>query len=74
MKFIARKGADKIEIEVLADGSFKIITDKISAANHVGAEGLIKLLIAQAGGEGTREIRKGHQHHTHSHDGIEHTH
>lgn len=73
-KITATKGPDKLEIEFLEDGSFKITTDKISAANHVGADNLIKLLIAEAGGEATKEAHKGHRAHTHSHNGIEHTH
>lgn len=70
---IAQKGADKIEVEVLDDGSLKISTDRISAANHGSAEILIRELISSAGGEASR-VRKGHGH-THSHDGIgEHSH
>lgn len=41
---------DKIEIEILPDGSFKITTDKVSMANHTNAEGLLRALCDGAGG------------------------
>ena len=70
-KIIAQKGSDKIEVEILDDGSLKITTDKISAANHGSAEILIRELITNAGGDAQR-TRKGHAHdHSHEHD---HTH
>jgi hypothetical protein len=71
VKIIAQKGADKIEVEILDDGSLKISTDKISAVNHGGAEILIRELIAAAGGEAVRTGKHGH---SHSHDGEYHTH
>lgn len=71
-KIIAQKGADKIEVEILDDGSLKITTGKISAANHGGAEILIRELIKSAGGEATRE-HHGHSH-QHDHERADHSH
>lgn len=41
---------DRIEIEILADGSFKITTDKVSMPNHTNAEGLLRAICSGAGG------------------------
>lgn len=65
-KIIAQKGADRIEVEILDDGSLKVTTDKISMGNHGSAEILIRELLSGAGGGVTR-IRKGHGHHHHGH-------
>jgi hypothetical protein len=65
---------DILTIEVLPDGSFKIETDKVSQANHVGAEGLIREMAKLAGGKSERMHRHGnHGAHTHNHEG-EHEH
>jgi hypothetical protein len=65
--------ADKFEIEILEDGTIKITTDKVSAANHTNADGLIRELIKEAGGVAERTKRGGHIH-EHEHDGIVHSH
>lgn len=57
---------DELKIEILADGTIKVESDKVSAANHVTAEGFLKHLAELAGGPTTR-TRKGHTH-THHHD------
>lgn len=63
---------DKIDITILPDGSMKIETDKISAANHGGAEVLVQQLIKAMGGKVRRE-RKGHSHHhDHKHNHRHH--
>lgn len=49
--------SDKIDVEILNDGSLKISTDKISMANHAGAEALIRELVTGMGGESKR-LRK----------------
>ena len=64
---------DKIEIEILDDGSIKISTDAISMANHGGAEMLIRETIKLAGGEANRKQKAGH-HHMHEHNGHWHSH
>ena len=67
---------DSIQIEILADGTFKIETDGISQANHGGAEMLIRELATLAGGKSRRTLKTGaslaHAHHLHTQDG--HTH
>lgn len=49
---------DQIEVEVLADGTIKISADKISAANHMNAEQLLRNVQELTGGKVTRK-RKG---------------
>lgn len=63
---------DNMEIEILEDGTIKISTDKISMANHTGAEGLIREMVKAAGGKEDR-IRKAN-HVMHEHDGHFHSH
>ncbi len=57
--------ADIINIQVLEDGTFKISTDSVSMPNHTNAEGLIKQIVADAGGE-VQRVKKptivGHVH------------
>ena len=69
---------DKIEIEILEDGTIKMSTDKVSMPNHANAEGLIRQISADAGGEVTRTRTKKaglhHHGHAHEHDGHWHTH
>jgi hypothetical protein len=64
--------ADKIEIEILEDGTFKISTDKVSMANHTNAEGLLREISTVAGGE-TKRVKKANAV-VHEHDGIKHRH
>jgi hypothetical protein len=62
---------DKIEIEILEDGSLRIITGKISMANHRDADDIRDLLTTSAGGESTTvSTTKGKptKPHTHTHD------
>ena len=66
--------ADIITVEVLEDGSLKISTDKVSAPNHTNADGMIKALVADAGGVVTRARKGTMETHVHVHDGKEHTH
>jgi hypothetical protein len=58
---------DKVKIEILDDGSIKMTTDKVSAANHLSAEGIIREIAKLAGGEVTRKAREGYQQHSHDH-------
>lgn len=69
---------DDIQIEILEDGTIKVITDPVSGANHANAEQFLRDMAAKAGGETVRR-RKGaghaHEHgHTHVHTGGGHTH
>jgi len=69
---------DAISIKVLEDGTIKIETDKVSAANHVNAEGFIREIFRLAGGTGKRTLKTGaslhHALHVHAADGHTHTH
>ncbi len=49
------------------DGSVKITTPKISAGNHVGADGLLKYFAQLTGGSTKIEKRTGHAH-VHAHE------
>jgi hypothetical protein len=69
---------DTIEIEIIeADGSLKVTTDKISQANHLNADALLREMGRVMGGETIRTHRKdsyGHVHeHVHEHE-HEHNH
>jgi hypothetical protein len=64
--------SDKITIEILEDGKIKMSTDKISAANHGGAEMLIREMVKKAGGKENR-TRKANAHY-HEHNGEFHSH
>ena len=68
-------GIDKISIEILADGTIKSETSKISGPNHQNAEAFMKYLAELTGGE-TKRTRRGHTHvhgeeHEHEHDHAE---
>lgn len=68
---------DKIEIEILPDGTLKMTTDKISAPNHGKFEMLIREIVAMAGGAYTSKQRPGTTSHTHTNalgQTITHTH
>lgn len=56
---------DKFTIEILPDGTIKVSTDKVSAANHVNAEKFIREMFNKAGGE--VEIRHKHGKTIHHH-------
>lgn len=65
---------DKIEIEILPDGSLKITTDRISGPNHMNAEALLREVATLAGGTVTSKHKPGLQRHTHTHGGHTHQH
>jgi len=61
-------GEDTINIEILADGTIKAETDKISGPNHLNADNFLKWIAEQAGGEKSRQRRGTHSHsHEHHH-------
>jgi hypothetical protein len=74
--------ADRFNIEILEDGSYKITTDGVSMANHVSAEAFIRLANIIMGGESkrTRRIDVGASSHlqdalhSHAEDGHTHSH
>lgn len=66
--------ADRMTVEILADGTIRVTTDGISPANHVSAENFLGLISRLSGTEGQREARKdvrGHVH-VHAHDHHHH--
>lgn len=65
--------SDKIEIEILEDGTIKTSTDKVSMANHSSAEGFLKFVGRLCGGL-VQRVRKGGKHHGHAHGEHEHEH
>jgi len=57
---------DRIEYEILEDGTISIKTNKVSAVNHQSADDLLDMLEELTGG--TREIKSLKEHvHTHEH-------
>jgi len=65
---------DEIKIEILADGTIKIETDRIGPANHLSAERFIKEAQRLAGGATkiTRKVGKflrGQHDHSHTQTG-----
>lgn len=67
--------ADKMKIEVLADGTIKTTTDPISGANHQNAEQFLDFMARMGGGETKRVSRVDGSHLSqHVHDAFhEHT-
>ncbi len=63
---------DKIEIEVLSDGTLKISTDKVSMPNHANAEALLREIITGMGGKVDRKRKLNHHHHNHGENTHEH--
>ena len=66
--------ADKIEVEILADGTLKILTSEISPANHRAAESLVDFIKTLTGGPSTTTKRPDAKHHHHHGHGHTHTH
>ena len=69
-------GQDTINIEILADGTIKSETDKVSNANHISADAFMKYVSELAGGKTTR-TRRPHSHthiqdHEHDHEHENH--
>jgi hypothetical protein len=49
---------DTMVVEILEDGTIKVTTDPISAANHANAEQFLQFVARMAGGEATRVKRR----------------
>lgn len=62
-------GNDTMRGTILADGTIKLVTDAISAANHDNADQFVAAIARLAGGETTVEarddVRHDHEHHHH---------
>lgn len=65
---MAQTKHDEIIIEITEDGTIKMTTDPVSAANHSNAEGFLKEMSRLAGGE-TKRVKRGDKiAHTHVHE------
>lgn len=62
--------ADKMTIEILADGTIKTTTDKISAPNHASADAFLRD-VAQLTGNQTTKTKRSHSHAQHTHGQTE---
>ena len=56
---------DRITVEVLDDGTIKVVTDDLSGPNHMNADELLGFLGKLMGGE-VKEQKKPHAVHSHS--------
>ena len=64
---------DKLDIEILEDGTIQFSTDKISAKNHASADEFMAEIEKLCGGE--RVVEKRKQKYAHSHaKGVVHSH
>jgi hypothetical protein len=64
---------DKLEVEILADGTIKLTSDPVSAPNHASAAEFFKTVARLSGGEVKTSKRKDKVHHNHAHE-HEHSH
>ena len=78
MKFIATRGADKIEIEITEEALIKLSTDAVSQAEHANVESIYKLVASMAGGTTKRTLKPNlslaQALQVHAHDGHTHSH
>jgi hypothetical protein len=65
---------DRIQIEVLKDGTAKSTTDAVSGENHQSAEAFLKMVASLLGGSTVRRARGDAPQHAHAHAHGEHTH
>lgn len=66
---------DTMQVDILADGTLKIATDPVSAANHGGAEMMLREIFKSIGGEVTTKHKHGKAGmHSHSHSHEKHQH
>jgi len=66
--------ADKMIIEVLADGTLKVSVDPVSTANHGNAETLLREMFKAMGGEVVTKHKHGKRMHEHKHGQTHHQH
>jgi len=66
MCFSAKSGTS-FEVEILADGTVKVLTGDVSGPAHMAAEQFLQFLARELGGEPTR-VKVPHAHvHDHAH-------
>jgi hypothetical protein len=56
---------DEIEITILDDGTIKVTTNKVSAANHASADAFLREMARLAGG--AHEVEHVKPQHVHAH-------
>lgn len=61
---------DTFTVEILEDGTIKVVTDPVSAANHGNAEQFLQYMARLAGGETTRVRRSDKHAHAQQHHHI----
>jgi len=73
MCFSAKSGTS-FEVEILADGTVKVLTGDVSGPAHMAAEQFLQFLARELGGESVR-VKVPHAHAgVHTHGGITHSH
>lgn len=63
--------ADKMEVEILPDGSLKVSIDPVSSANHGSAEKMLLEMLRALGGDIETKHKHGKKYHSHS---VDHKH
>lgn len=71
MCFSAKSGTS-FEVEILADGTVKVLTGDVSGPAHLAAEQFLQFLARELGGE-TKRVKLPHVH-AHAHGTLEHKH
>lgn len=61
---------DEIRFQILEDGTIKFKTDRVSKANHVSADELLREVEDLAGGERVTKKRKQRKIHVHDHNHV----
>ena len=64
---------DTLDIEILKDGTVKVTTPKISAANHKSADEFIAFLARECGGAVDKQKNRHGHVHAHSHEHLKGT-
>lgn len=65
---------DAMTIEILEDGTIRVVTDQVSMANHSNAEQFLRFMSQKLGGETTRTRRKDAHSHQHHHEHAKESH
>jgi len=65
---------DEIKFTILADGTLKIETGRVSMPNHINAESFLREVAKLQGGKVEIKHKHGHAHHGHAHSHGEQQH
>jgi hypothetical protein len=66
--------SDLLDVEILEDGTIKVSTGRVSAANHMNAEAFLREIGRLCGGKVERKQTEGFLGHSHSHGHGFHVH